>query len=155
MVRATNIFSTNVECHYEKYMSDLDASSAGQGKRVSILYLDSVEHFRPRSCRGLVLMSILKTYLATTRARGYKTPHIWACLPARVNSFVFLESDVRTVDSNKGTSHFLVSCGALHRVVDTGVVTVTKSMAVRECLFGDFMSKAMNSSINGRKRPSS
>lgn len=122
----------------DEYESDLDASAAGQGKRVYIAYLDSVEHFRPRSCRTDVYHEMLVSYLATARARGYETAHIWACPPARGNSFVFWNhpSMQRTPTKERLISWYH---GALHRAVDTGVVTDIKSMY--ESAFEDFMSK--------------
>jgi hypothetical protein len=60
-----------------------------QHKRVYIAYLDSVDYFRPRHCRTDVYQTMLISYLATARVRGYEYAHIWSCPPSRGNSFVF------------------------------------------------------------------
>jgi len=121
----------------DEYDSELDASEVGQGKRVYIAYLDSVEHFRPRSCRTDVYHEMLVAYLATARARGYENAHIWACPPSRGNSFVFWNhpSSQRTPTRERLITWYH---GALHRAVDTGVVTDVRSLY--ESAFHDFMS---------------
>lgn len=107
-----------------------------QKKRVYIAYLDSVEHFRPRVCRTDVFHEILVAYLATARARGYETVHIWACPPSRGNSFVFWNHPASQRTPNKDR---LVSWyhGVLSRAVEAGVVTDVQSMF--ESSFHDFM----------------
>jgi hypothetical protein len=122
----------------DEYESDLVPSAAGQGKRVYIAYLDSVEHFRPRSCRTDVYHEMLVAYLATARARGYETAHIWACPPSRGNSFVFWNhpSSQRTPTRDRLITWYH---GALHRAVDTGIVTDVRSLY--ESAFQDFMTR--------------
>lgn len=129
----------------DDYGNDLEASSVGQGKRVYIAYLDSVEHFRPRSCRTDVYHEMLVAYLATARARGYETAHIWACPPSRGNSFVFWNhpSSQRTPTRERLISWYH---GALHRAVDTGVVTDVKSLY--ESAFHEFMTKVRDEETN-------
>lgn len=115
---------------------DNDAPPAMQNKRVYIAYLDSVEHFRPRVCRTDVYHEILVAYLATARARGYDTVHIWACPPSRGNSFVFWNHPASQRTPNKDR---LVSWyhGALSRAVEAGIVTDVKSLF--ESSFQEFM----------------
>ena len=96
-------------------------------KRVYIAYLDSVEHFRPRSCRTQVFQEMLVSYLATARERGYSSAHIWACPPSRGNSFVFWN---HPASQRTPTKERLVSWyqSALSRAVECGVVTDVKSL---------------------------
>jgi len=98
-----------------------------QNKRVYIAYLDSVEHFRPRSCRTDVFREILNAYLATARARGYESAHIWACPPSRGNSFIFWNhpASQRTPTKDRLISWYH---GALKRCIDCGVVTDVQSL---------------------------
>mmetsp|Transcript_10345 Transcript_10345/g.18839 ORF Transcript_10345/g.18839 Transcript_10345/m.18839 type:complete len:1409 (-) Transcript_10345:498-4724(-) len=98
-----------------------------QKKRVYIAYLDSVEHFRPRPCRTQVYHEMLVSYLATARARGFETAHIWACPPTRGNSFVFWNhpNSQRTPTRDRLASWYHE---ALSRAVDCGVVTDIKSL---------------------------
>ncbi len=105
----------------------LHLSKTSQNKRVYIAYIDSVEHFRPRECRTEVYQEILVAYLATTRARGFETAHIWACPPSRGNSFVFWNhpSSQRTPNHERLISWYH---GALSRAIGCGVVTDVKSL---------------------------
>ena len=98
-----------------------------QKKRVYIAYLDSVEHFRPRTCRTSVYQEILVSYLATARQRGYETAHIWACPPSKGNSFVFWNHPASQRTPNKDR---LVAWynSALSRGLECGVVTDVKSL---------------------------
>lgn len=98
-----------------------------QKKRVYIAYLDSVEHFRPRSCRTMVYHEMLVSYLAAARARGYETAHIWACPPSRGNSFVFWNhpASQRTPTKERLEAWYH---GALSRAIECGVVTDVKSL---------------------------
>lgn len=95
--------------------------------RVYIAYIDSVEHFRPRECRTEVYQEILVSYLATARARGYETAHIWACPPSRGNSFVFWNhpSSQRTPNRERLINWYH---DALSRAIGCGVVTDVKSL---------------------------
>ena len=113
-----------------------DSKRGKQKKRVYIAYLDSVEHFRPRSFRTSVYHEILVAYLATARARGYENVHIWACPPSRGNSFVFWNHPVSQRTPNKDR---LVSWyhGVLSRAVAVGIVTDVKSLF--ESSFHEFM----------------
>ena len=107
---------------------DFDGDVEGeQKKRVYIAYLDSVEHFRPRVCRTEVFREILVAYLATARARGYESAHIWACPPSRGNSFVFWN---HPASQRTPTKERLISWyhGALKRCVESGVITDVKSL---------------------------
>lgn len=126
----------------------VDKNMSNQDKRVYIAYIDSVEHFRPRECRTEVYQEILVSYLATARARGYQTAHIWACPPSRGNSFVFWNhpSSQRTPNRDRLVSWYH---GALSRAVHCGVVTDVKSLFESEfenCIDdlqeGDFDGKA-------------
>ena len=96
-------------------------------KRVYIAYLDSVEHFRPRSCRTQVFQELLVAYLASARERGFSSAHIWACPPSRGNSFVFWN---HPASQRTPTKERLVSWyqNALSRAVECGVVTDVKSL---------------------------
>jgi len=98
-----------------------------QSKRVYIAYLDSVEYFRPRHCRSEVYHEVLTSYLASARARGYKSAHIWACPPSRGNSFVFWNHPTSQRTPNKD---HLISWyhTALHRGVGAGVITDVHSL---------------------------
>jgi Histone acetylation protein/Bromodomain len=112
---------------------DYDSSVDPQGiqsnhaKRVYIAYIDSVEHFRPRDVRTEVYHEILVSYLATARARGYQTAHIWACPPSRGNSFVFWNhpASQRTPNQERLLQWYH---GALSKAVSCGVVTDVKSL---------------------------
>jgi hypothetical protein len=97
-----------------------------QKKRIYIAYLDSVEHFRPRTCRTQVYHEMLVAYLASARIRGYEQAHIWACPPSRGNSFVFWNhpASQRTPSRDRLVSWYH---GALSRALDCGVVTDVKS----------------------------
>lgn len=64
-------------------------NSFGQKKRVYLAYIDSVDHFRPRSLRSNIYHELLAAYFATAKARGFVNVHIWSCPPSRGNSFVF------------------------------------------------------------------
>jgi hypothetical protein len=121
----------------DEYGDEQEAPAMGQGRRVYIAYLDSVEHFRPRPCRTEVYHEMLVAYLATARARGYETAHIWACPPSRGNSFVFWNhpSSQRTPTRDRLISWYH---GTLSRAVDCGIVTDVKSMY--ESGFHEFMS---------------
>jgi hypothetical protein len=118
-------------CMYvQEYDCDDDFKGKTQGeqkKRVYIAYLDSVEHFRPRQCRTEVFHEILVAYLATARARGYESAHIWACPPSRGNSFVFWN---HPASQRTPTKERLISWyhGVLNRGVESGVVTDVKSL---------------------------
>ena len=104
-----------------------DADVVMQKKRVYIAYLDSVEHFRPRMCRTEVYHEILVAYLASARARGYETAHIWACPPIRGNSFVFWShpSSQKTPTRDRLTAWYHNS---LSRAVKCGVVNDVTSL---------------------------
>ena len=110
---------------------DIDAADAStvkrQPKRVYIAYLDSVGHFRPRSCRTEVYHEVLVAYLASARARGYETAHIWACPPVRGNSFVFWNhpQSQRTPSRDRLISWYHHS---LSRAIEAGVVTDVSSL---------------------------
>lgn len=105
---------------------DMPGSSTGS-KRVYIAYLDSVEHFRPRSSRTEVYHEILVAYLASARERGYESAHIWACPPVRGNSFVFWNhpSSQRTPTRERLISWYH---GAISRAISCGIVTDVKSL---------------------------
>lgn len=98
-----------------------------QKKRVYIAYLDSVEHFRPRSLRTSVYHEILVAYLATARKRGFEVAHIWSCPPSRGNCFVFWNhpASQRTPNPERLESWYHQ---ALSRAVDCGVVTDVQSL---------------------------
>lgn len=107
---------------------DFDGQTEGeQKKRVYIAYLDSVEHFRPRSCRTEVFREILVAYLATARARGYESAHIWACPPSRGNSFVFWN---HPASQRTPTKERLIAWyhGVLNRCIESGVITDVQSL---------------------------
>jgi hypothetical protein len=111
---------------YEQQQDRQNVKSS-HSKRVYIAYLDSVEHFRPRSCRTQVYHEMLVAYLATARERGYQTAQIWACPPSRGNSFVFWNhpASQRTPSKERLVSWYH---GALSRAIDRGVVTDVKSL---------------------------
>lgn len=96
-------------------------------KRVYIAYLDSVEHFRPRSSRTDLYHELLVSYLASARVRGFETAHIWSCPPSRGNSFCFWNhpKSQRTPSKERLISWYH---GAIARAIDCGVVTDVKSM---------------------------
>ena len=98
-----------------------------RSKRVYVAYLDSVEHFRPRSCRTEVYHEVLVSYLATARKRGYETAHIWACPPSRGNSFVFWNhpASQRTPTADRLVAWYQ---GALSRAISCGVVSDVRSL---------------------------
>jgi len=104
-----------------------DGELIDRKKRVYIAYLDSVEHFQPRTCRTKVYHELLVSYLASARKRGYESAHIWACPPSRGNSFVFWNhpSSQRTPTLDRLVAWYH---GALSRAVDCGVVTDVKSL---------------------------
>jgi hypothetical protein len=110
--------------HFE---DDDDGLKADQKKRVYVAYLDSVEHFRPRSCRTIVYHEILVAYLATARERGFEVAHIWSCPPSRGNCFVFWNhpTSQRTPNPERLESWYHA---ALSRAVDCGVVTDVQSL---------------------------
>jgi hypothetical protein len=119
-------------CMYVQEYDCRDDDFEGRGKgeqarRVYIAYLDSVEHFRPRQCRTEVFHEILVAYLATARARGYESAHIWACPPSRGNSFVFWNhpASQRTPSKERLISWYH---GALSRGVEKGIITDVKSL---------------------------
>jgi hypothetical protein len=111
----------------DEFDTEQDKELAVQEKRVYIAYLDSVEHFRPRTLRTAVYQEVLTAYLATARLRGYEAAHIWACPPSRGNSFVFWNhpSAQRTPNVDRLTSWYHV---ALSRAIDCGVVTNVQSL---------------------------
>lgn len=108
----------------DDFEGDIDGE---QKKRVYIAYLDSVEHFQPRACRTQVFREILVAYLATARARGYESAHIWACPPSRGNSFVFWN---HPASQRTPTKERLIAWyhGAINRCVESGVVTDVQSL---------------------------
>jgi hypothetical protein len=122
----------------DDYDDDVDPAAVCQDKRVYIAYLDSVEYFRPRSCRTDVYHEMLVSYLATARARGYESAHIWACPPARGNSFVFWNhpNSQRTPTKERLVAWYH---GALSKAIECGVVTDVKSLY--ESAFHEFLSK--------------
>jgi hypothetical protein len=148
-------------CMYvQEYDGDdeYDSDAVGQEvksshqKRVYIAYIDSVEHFRPRECRTEVYQEILVSYLATARARGYETAHIWACPPSRGNSFVFWNhpSSQRTPNRERLINWYH---DAISRAIGCGVVTDVKSLFESE--FEASVSDAeesRNTDSNGPKR---
>lgn len=111
----------------DDFENDQEKTSVVQQKRVYIAYLDSVDHFRPRTRRTQVYQEILTAYLATARKRGYETAHIWACPPTRGNSFVFWNhpASQRTPNIDRLTSWYHA---ALSRSAECGVVTDVKSL---------------------------
>ena len=111
----------------DEFDSLSDKMNSVQEKRVYIAYLDSVEHFRPRTCRTAVYQEVLTAYLASARLRGYETAHIWACPPSRGNSFVFWNHPAaqRTPNMERLTAWYH---SALSRAMDCGVVTDVKSL---------------------------
>eukprot|EP00429_Kryptoperidinium_foliaceum_P000131 CAMPEP_0176018066 /NCGR_PEP_ID=MMETSP0120_2-20121206/8685_1 /TAXON_ID=160619 /ORGANISM="Kryptoperidinium foliaceum, Strain CCMP 1326" /LENGTH=1204 /DNA_ID=CAMNT_0017351103 /DNA_START=437 /DNA_END=4051 /DNA_ORIENTATION=+ len=112
-----------------KYQSGMEEGQSlpSHKRRVYIAYIDSVEHFRPRECRTEVYHEILVSYLATARARGFETAHIWACPPSRGNSFVFWNhpSSQRTPNQDRLLNWYH---GALSKAIGCGVVTDVKSL---------------------------
>jgi hypothetical protein len=108
----------------DDFEGDIDGE---QKKRVYIAYLDSVEHFQPRACRTQVFREILVAYLATARARGYESAHIWACPPSRGNSFVFWN---HPASQRTPTKERLIAWyhGVINRCVESGVVTDVQSL---------------------------
>mmetsp|Transcript_6118 Transcript_6118/g.8952 ORF Transcript_6118/g.8952 Transcript_6118/m.8952 type:complete len:1282 (-) Transcript_6118:50-3895(-) len=104
-----------------------DEVKGEQKKRVYIAYLDSVEYFRPRKCRSAVFHEILIAYLATARARGYESAHIWACPPSRGNSFVFWNhpASQRTPTKERLRSWYH---SAISRGITSGIITDVKSL---------------------------
>jgi len=111
----------------DEFEIESDKGRVNQEKRVYIAYIDSVEYFRPRSCRTEVYHEVLSAYLATARKRGYETAHIWACPPSRGNSFVFWNHPAaqRTPNMDRLTAWYH---GALSRSIDRGIVTDVKSL---------------------------
>lgn len=111
----------------DEFDSEKDKLLAVQEKRVYIAYLDSVEHFRPRSLRTTVYQEVLTAYLATARLRGYEAAHIWACPPSRGNSFVFWNHPAaqRTPNMERLTNWYHAS---LCRAIECGVVTCVQSL---------------------------
>ena len=117
-------------CMYvQEYGSDGDDSAlaANQHRRVYIAYLDSVEYFRPRSCRTQIYQEVLVAYLATARKRGFEIAHIWACPPLRGNSFVFWShpSSQKTPTRERLINWYH---GAISRAIDAGVVVDVASL---------------------------
>ena len=131
---------------YEGSVADKVKSS--HDKRVYIAYLDSVEHFRPRKCRTEVYHEILVSYLATARARGYETAHIWACPPSRGNSFVFWNhpSSQRTPNRERLINWYH---GSLSRALGCGVVTDVKSLFESE--FETYLTELKEDENKGRE----
>jgi len=131
----------------DEYDGDVEADSisAPHAKRVYVAYLDSVEHFRPRSCRTAVYHEILVSYLATARERGFHKAQIWACPPSRGNSFVFWNhpSSQRTPNQERLTAWYH---SALSRAVDCGIVTDVSSLYE-----SDFQHCTSQSRSNGGK----
>lgn len=111
----------------DEFESLSDKAKASQQKRVYIAYLDSVEHFRPRTCRTQVYQEVLTAYLATARKRGFEAAHIWACPPSRGNSFVFWNHPAaqRTPTMERLTAWYHA---AISRAIDCGVVSDVKSL---------------------------
>ena len=111
----------------DEFDNERDKLLVVQEKRVYIAYLDSVEHFRPRTLRTAVYQEVLTAYLATARLRGYEAAHIWACPPSRGNSFVFWNhpSAQRTPNVERLTSWYHA---ALSRAIDCGVITNVQSL---------------------------
>lgn len=115
-------------CMYvHEYDETCTRSYVEQEKRVYVAYLDSVEFFRPRSCRTQVYHEIITAYLATAKKRGFKAAHIWACPPSRGNSFVFWNhpASQRTPTMERLTSWYHA---ALSRAAQCGVVLDVKSL---------------------------
>jgi len=106
---------------------DADSDVINQKKRVYIAYLDSVEHFRPRSCRTEVYHEVLVAYLATARARGYENAHIWACPPIRGNSFIFFSRPSSQKTPNRERLISWYNSG-LSRGVEVGVINDVRSL---------------------------
>lgn len=112
----------------DDYGEDIGGSSLAEPKkRVYIAYLDSVEHFRPRSARTALYHEVLVAYLASARVRGFESAHIWACPPSKGNSFVFWN---HPASQRTPTKERLISWyhDALGRAIDCGVVTDVKSL---------------------------
>lgn len=109
------------------YEQERPGQPCAESKRVYIAYLDSVEHFRPRTMRTSVYHEILVAYLATARLRGYESANIWACPPSRGNSFVFwtYPSSQRTPTQERLTAWYHE---ALLKALDKGVMTDLKSL---------------------------
>ena len=110
----------------DEFECESDKAGSSQ-KRVYVAYIDSVEYFRPRTCRTEVYHEVLSAYLATARKRGYETAHIWACPPLRGNSFVFWNHPAaqRTPNMERLTAWYHE---ALSRSIDCGIVTDVKSL---------------------------
>lgn len=111
----------------DDYGEDLEEGVVDPKKRVYVAYLDSVEHFRPRSARTALYHELLVSYLASARLRGFQSAHIWACPPSRGNSFVFWNhpASQRTPTKDRLISWYH---DALVRAIDCGVVTDVKSL---------------------------
>lgn len=111
----------------DEFENPSDKANSSLQKRVYIAYLDSVEHFRPRTRRTQVYQEVLTAYLASARKRGYEAAHIWACPPSRGNSFVFWNHPAaqRTPNMERLTAWYHA---ALSRAMECGVVTDVKSL---------------------------
>ena len=117
-------------CMYVHEYNGEDSSGAvavAQKKRVYIAYIDSVEHFRPRTSRTSVYHEMLVAYLATARKRGFETAHIWSCPPSRGNCFVFWNHPCsqRTPNPERLEAWYHA---ALNRAVECGVVSDIQSL---------------------------
>eukprot|EP00558_Chaetoceros_sp_UNC1202_P003703 CAMPEP_0197232734 /NCGR_PEP_ID=MMETSP1429-20130617/974_1 /TAXON_ID=49237 /ORGANISM="Chaetoceros sp., Strain UNC1202" /LENGTH=644 /DNA_ID=CAMNT_0042690855 /DNA_START=1 /DNA_END=1935 /DNA_ORIENTATION=+ len=111
----------------QEYNEEKCGPLSAQQKRVYVAYIDSVEHFRPRHLRTAIYQEILAAYLATARARGFETAHIWSCPPSRGNSFVFWAhpGSQRTPSKERLLSWYH---NAVSLAVDRGVVTDVASL---------------------------
>ena len=116
-------------CIFSMFVQEYDecVDDPTQKKRVYIAYIDSVEHFRPRSLRTYIYKEILAAYLATAKARGFEYAHIWSCPPTRGNSFVFWmhPPSQRTPSKDHLLSWYH---NALSLAMERGVITNIKSL---------------------------
>lgn len=116
-------------CIFSMFVQEYDecVDDPSQKKRVYIAYIDSVEHFRPRSLRTHIYKEILTAYLATAKARGFEYAHIWSCPPTRGNSFVFWmhPPSQRTPSKDHLLSWYH---NALSLCMERGVITNIKSL---------------------------
>ena len=96
-------------------------------KTAYIAYLDSVDHFQPRSLRSEVYREMVSSFLAYLASERYKQVHIWACPPTRGNSYIFWNHPAtqKTPTRDRLCSWY---CDILARCAARGVVADVSSL---------------------------
>ena len=134
-------------CIFSMFVQEYDecVDDPNQKKRVYVAYIDSVEHFRPRSLRTHIYKEILTAYLATAKVRGFEYAHIWSCPPTRGNSFVFWmhPQSQRTPSKDHLLSWYH---NALSLSMERGVITNIKSLYDHSFQHYDNVERLKNSS---------